>query len=233
MRSLVVLGLILLSLGGQGAASATAPLDPLTQRYMWATIIGVVGAWIGLVILICQTVMSRRTAQRQLRAYVLSDSSMIVNVANPVPLYAGQVLAETDARITNTAAGPGAFMQIKNLGQTPAFKVVHWGYICFRECPLNASLPARTAPPFNPPSLVLGPGQIATKMLELNPALTAAQITALRNGTGAIYVYGEITYEDAFKKSRMTKYRVMYHRMGGAIGISTGLNFCDEGNEAS
>lgn len=233
MRGLVVIGLVLLSLGGQGPVPA-APLDPLTQKYMWATIVGVVGAWIGLGILIAQTIIARRTAQRQLRAYVLSDSSTIFNVANPVPLYAGQQLAQTDARITNTAAGPGTLLTIKNLGQTPAFKVIHWGYICFREYPLNATLPAPpTTPSSNAPSMVLGPGQISTKMLELNPALTAAQITDLRNGVAAIYVYGEITYQDAFGQKRTTHYRVMYHRMGGAIGVNTGLNFCNEGNEAS
>jgi hypothetical protein len=262
MRCLIIIGLAFLSVGSQEktapaktpnanvvsqidsaknadnglvaqASSKTESIDSLTRRYMWATIVGVVGAWIGLIVLICQTAISRRTAQRQLRAYVLSDSSIIVNVANPIPLYPGQVLPQTDARITNTAAGPGAFIQIKNLGQTPAFRVIHWGYICFREYPLNASLPARTPVAANIPSSVLGPGQTATKMLELNPALTAAQINDLRNGTAAIYVQGEITYLDAFRKNRLTRYRVMYHRMGGAIGVSTGLNFCEEGNDAN
>jgi hypothetical protein len=217
----------------QTASAPAASLDSLTRHYMWATIVGVIGAWIGLAVLICQTIITRRTSQRQLRAYVLSDSSVIVNVANPVPLYPGQVLPQTDARITNTAAGPGAFIQIRNTGQTPAFKVLHWGYICFREYPLTAALPARLPTVGNPPITVLGPGMIATKMLELNPSLTPAQINDLRNGAGAIYVYGEITYVDAFRKSQFTRYRVMYHRMGGAIGVSTILSFCEEGNDAS
>ncbi len=208
-------------------------LDSLARHYMWATIVGVIGAWIGLAVLIYQTIITRRTSQRQLRAYVLGDSSVIVNVANPVPLYPGQVLAQTDARITNTAAGPGAFILIKNTGQTPAFKVLHWGYICFREYPLTAALPARLPIVGTPPTSVLGPGMTANKMLELNPPLTPAQINDLRNGTGAIYVYGEITYVDAFRQSRFANYRVMYHRMGGAIGVSTTLNFCEEGNDAN
>ncbi len=208
-------------------------LDSLTRRYMWATIVGVIGAWIGLAVLIYQTIITRRTSQRQLRAYVLSDSGTIANVANPVPLFPGQNLPQTEARITNTAAGPGAWIQIKNTGQTPAFKVMHWGYICFRECPLTAALPARLPTVGNFPTSILGPGMIATKLLELNPPLTPAQITDLRNGTGAVYVYGEITYVDAFGENRLTKYRVMYHRVGGAIGVSTNLTFCDEGNDAN
>jgi hypothetical protein len=221
----------------QGKASEERPkedsLSTLSRRYMWATIFGVIGAWIGLAILIWQTVMTRQTSERELRAYVLGDSGMIINVANPIPLYNGQVLPETDARITNTAAGPGAFIHIKNTGQTPAFKVMHWGYICFREYPLAAALPGPLPLVNNLPTSVLGPAQIATKLLELNPPLSAAQIVDLRNGTGAVYVFGRITYVDAFHKNRFTHYRLMYHKVGGAIGVSTTLSFCEEGNDAN
>lgn len=46
-------------------------------------------------------------------------------------------------------------------------------------------------------------------------------------------MYGEITYLDAFKHEQITKYRLMYHRMGGAIGVNSTLSFTDEGNEAT
>lgn len=70
-------------------------------------------------------------------------------------------------------------------------------------------------------------------MLELNPSLTAQQTAGLRAGTAAIYVYGEISYRDAFGKERLTKYRLMHHMTGGAIGVSTNLSFTHEGNEAT
>src|SRR6266850_4087729 len=69
------------------------------------------------------------TDKRQLRAYVLCESGFIFNVANPVPLFAGQDLPVTDARITNLAAGPGAKIQINNTGQTPEFQDSYWRYI--------------------------------------------------------------------------------------------------------
>jgi len=210
-----------------------APVDALSRGYMWATIIGVVGAWIGLVVLISQTVITRRTSQRQLRAYILMDTGTIINVANPIPLYTGQALAQTDARISNDAAGPGALVFIKNTGQTPAFKVIHWANICFREYPLIASLPAPIPLVGAPPVSVLGPGQVASKLLESNPRLTPAQTNDLRNSTAAVYVYGEITYVDAFGKSHLTRYGTMYHRMSGAIGVSTTLTYCEDGNDAN
>jgi hypothetical protein len=181
---------------------------------------------------IAQVFIMRRGIQRQLRAYVVCEAGMIFNVANPVPIYAGQVFAPTAAQINNPGAGPGVKLQIKNTGQTPAFQVRHWGAICFREFPLAAGLPARL-PGLAATASVLGPGIPSTKLLELNPPLTPQQINDLRAGTGAVYVYGEITYTDAFGRKRFTNYRLMYHRFGGAIGVSTDLNFCDEGNEAA
>ena len=172
------------------------------------------------------------TDRRQLRAYVLCESGMIFNVANPVPLFPGQNLPVTDAQITNLAVGPGVRIQTKNTGQTPAFQVRHWGYICFREYPLAAALPTRL-PGTIPVASVLGAGIASTKLIWLPQPLTAQQISDLRAGTGAVYVYGEITYADAFSRQWVTKYRLMYRREGGAIGVSTDLTFCEEGNEAT
>ena len=169
--------------------------------------------------------------RRQLRAYVLGESGTIGNVANPIPLYAGQVITTTGAEITNTACGPVVYIQIKNSGQTPAYKVVHWGSICVREYPLTSNLPPIPLLVLRNAS-VLGPGIISNKYLFLPNPLTAQEISDLRAGTAAIYVYGEIDYEDAFSKKKVTKYRLMHHVGQGAIGINTGLTFADEGNEA-
>lgn len=174
----------------------------------------------------------QESSERQLRAYVGCESGTIINVANPIALFPGQVFDPSPAQKTNPAAGCGALLQIRNAGQTPAYQVRHWGNICFREYPLVAGLPARLPHILAYPS-VLGPSVFITKLLELNPALTAQQEADLRAGTGAVYVYGEITYLDAFKHEQITKYRLMYHRMGGAIGVNSTLSFTDEGNEAT
>jgi len=83
------------------------------------------------------------------------------------------------------------------------------------------------------PSVVLGPDIISTKIRYLDNPLTAGQIADLRASTGAIYVYGEIQYTDAFKVKRVTKYRMIHNRNTGPIGVTTDLTFADRGNEAS
>lgn len=174
----------------------------------------------------------RESSERQLRAYVMAENSTIFNVANPVAIFAGQVFTPTGAEITNPACGPGVRIQIKNAGQTPAYEVAHWANICFREFPLKSLLPARD-PNFMPVKSVLGPGIPSTKLIFMPQPLTAPETADLRAGNGAVYVYGEITYRDTFGKAWYTRYRVMHHPYGGAIGVSTDLTFCDEGNEAN
>jgi len=172
-----------------------------------------------------------QNGRRQLRAYVVGELGTVANVANPIPLYAGQVITPAGAEITNTACGPIVYIQIKNCGQTPAYKVVHWGNICVREFPLTSQLPPTPILALKNAS-VLGPGILSTKYLFLPTPLTAQEISDLRAGTAAIYVYGEVDYQDAFGKKRFTKYRIMHHVGQGAIGINAGLTFADEGNEA-
>jgi hypothetical protein len=173
------------------------------------------------------------SSERQLRAYVVCDNGTIFNVANPVAVFLGQIFnPPSEAEITNPAFGPGYKLQIKNAGQTPAYEVRHWSNILFKEFPLKSDLPARD-PTITPTACVLGPGISSTKFNYLIKPLTAQQVSDLRDGTGAVYVYGDITYRDTFGRSWDTHYRLMHHATGGAIGVSTDLSFCESGNEAT
>jgi hypothetical protein len=61
--------------------------------------------------------------------------------------------------------------------------------------------------------------------------ISAETIKALKAGTRAIYLYGEIHYIDAFKRAQCTKYRYM---TGGNVGFRDGaVAACEEGNEAT
>jgi hypothetical protein len=195
---------------------------------MCATIVGVFGAWVGIGILILQTVVMQGNSKKQLRAYVVQEMGAIVNVADPMPAIG---LVPTDARLSHPEWGPIIRLQIKNTGQTPALEVTNWAAICFREYPLVSALPERN-PELRPMPSILGAGIVSTKTLFFGPPLTAQQIADLRAGTGAIYFHGEIRYRDIFKKTHFTRYRGMHHVMGGAIGVSTDLTFTEGGNEA-
>jgi hypothetical protein len=159
----------------------------------------------------------------------LPELGNIVNVATPVR-FAG-TYTPTEARITHPKWGPVVVMHIKNTGQTPAFNVSHWGNMCFSEYPLKSDLPAQAEGLLKSLSTI-GPGIVNTKRLGFGPPLTEEQIAKLRDSTGAIYVYGEILYEDAFRKKHVTRYRAFHNQNSGAVGISTDLTFTEGGNEA-
>jgi hypothetical protein len=191
----------------------------------WLVFVGL-GAFIAAILTL---VHMRESSERQLRAYVVAELGNIVNVANPLPV-GGNPAPQTDARVIYPN-GPVARIQIKNTGQTPAFEVRHWGDICIREYPLVSELPPK------PPGLIpvasnLGQGIISTKRFTRHSLLTPQQTTDLMKGIIAIYVYGEISYTDAFGIERHTQYRLMHHPFGGVIGVSTDLNFVEGGNKA-
>jgi len=177
-----------------------------------------------------QVWLTKDTARRQLRAYVVVERGIIGNVTNPIPSPREKI--ETVARILDPQAGPTAQITIKNTGQTPAYELVHWGDICVQDFPLTGKLP-----PMPPREAkfwtVMGPGIVEVKTLRLRQPLTEEQVQGLHNGTMAIYCHGEIDYRDAFKTRRVTRYRCMYSSAGGRIGVNTDLIYCDDGNDAS
>jgi hypothetical protein len=183
-----------------------------------------------LMAILWQVVVTKDTARRQLRAYVLVERGIIGNVANPIPGPGEKI--ETVARILLPTAGPNAQITIKNTGQTPAYELVHWGRICIQEFPLTSQLPPMPTPEAKFWT-VMGPGIVEVKTLRLPKALDSNQIQGLRDGTMAIYCHGEVAYRDAFKKKRVTKYRCMYSAVGGIIGVNTDLTYCDDGNTAT
>jgi hypothetical protein len=181
-----------------------------------------------LVILAVQVGLMRRTARRQLRAYVMAETGTIVNVANPDKSKGPKF--KTGAELAHPEWGPIVKIQIKNTGQTPAHDVVHWAGIYHRELPLKSPLPPMPIEDkFN--KSPIGPGIPITKVLFFGPPLTAEQIKSLKEGTAAIYCQGIIRYRDAFMKKRFTRYRLMHGIHGGRIGVNTDLTFCEDGND--
>jgi hypothetical protein len=168
-----------------------------------------------------------RFGRRQMRAYIIPETGSIVNIANPDPVVGPP--RETEARIQYPEWGPVARITIKNVGQTPAYDVLHWGSLDFREYPLRSQLPTMTDELYGHRSPV-GPGIPITKTLS-HRTLTEDEVLSLKNGTSCLYWNGIIVYFDIFKKKHVTRYRLMYGRMGGAVGVNTDLTFAEEGNE--
>jgi hypothetical protein len=171
-----------------------------------------------------------RTTRQQMRAFVYLDRGSIFNV--PSPLNPLSIYRPTGAEVVSPAEGPLAQLIIKNTGSTPAYRVEHWGNIFVADYPLTQSLPRDKKTPTAPTSAI-PPGGINTKSVKIPERLTEAEIAGLRTGTMAIWVYGEIIYWDAFRRRRVSRYRLFHNSVTGAIGVSTDLTWGEGGNDAT
>jgi hypothetical protein len=150
-----------------------------------------------------QVMVSRDTARRQLRAYVFVSGAKIIH-------------GITDNSIIE------AHVEIKNSGQTPAYKMMAVIGLTFDTYPPPQSI-TLTVPDQNYLSLRtridLGPGDKTFTDTHAGRLLTPLEKDSLVAGTKAIWVYGEIRYRDAFCRKQWTKYRLI---IGGPFGVSGG-----------
>lgn len=165
-----------------------------------------------------QVEISRRTARRQLRAYM---------GVNDFTFFDGATLDPPQPENFNR---PGVILQIRNTGQTPAYDVFH-----------NTRIEVR---PVHEEGLLVTPGKIEMsksytpregnliKTVELGRQLAPQELDGIRNRTHGIYVMGRIDYRDTFRKARYATYRLRYN---GAYPPPTQgqlVIFCDNGNDA-
>jgi hypothetical protein len=123
----------------------------------------------------------------------------------------------------------------KNSGQTPAYNVRQWIHQWITDYPLKETLPE---PPDDLPmsNAALGPGDHL-----IMPAgwenLPSNLVVGTRERT--VYIYGKVTYQDAFGRNRFTKYRLILgpNQVEGQPLVSTSgvvdvlLSPYTEGNE--
>ncbi len=155
-----------------------------------------------------QWLTSQDTEIRQLRAYVFATDGIIYNF-------------ETDKPVVGA-------ITFKNSGQTPAYNfeirtaIAAGPYLLREDLPWPNIIAART---------VLGPGVQQSVSAALVRALTAEEATLIKQGTAAIYVYGEIDFTDAFEVHRCAKFRYFFGGEKGTQSPSGPLNTYRNGNE--
>jgi len=159
----------------------------------------------------------RDTALRELRAYVCMSEALIE---------------------FRQERAPEVQIHIKNCGKTPAYDVEMWIGVVLGPYPGPLTLPP---PPegFRKSKSLLAPGEKPHAMVFRHSVMTEQQITILGTSQLTMFVYGDITYRDAFGKQRITRYRLMYGgtepmRLRDKGGMAVGFLKPDKiGNEAN
>jgi hypothetical protein len=196
--------------------------DPVSiATWLLAAITGGL-VWVG----IRQETQMRRTS----RAHVYVISATIGNVANPIPIPGNPPIRPTGAEINYPQQGPLCQLVIRNAGQTPARNVISWADMRIRETPLATSLPAGSSGVVSKSTIPVG--GMTTKFPRLPGPLSPTELADLRAGRIAIYVYGQITYRDVYGRPHTTNFRLMHGSFTGAIGVTTDMTICDDGNDA-
>ena len=134
-----------------------------------------------------QSEIASDTAKRQLRAYLCIDQSLV--------------------KLTDDGCMEGQ-LNLRNAGQTPAYKVRCWYRPIFREFPLAGTVE-------RPPSdLFIATGVIPPQNHQI---LIAKRIppqgpilAAVETGEAAYYIYGEAAYQDIFGDSHTLKFRLLF-----------------------
>jgi hypothetical protein len=147
---------------------------------------------------------SRKSSERQLRAYVDVVSGQILNFGKP-----GNVKLR---------------LIIKNSGQTPAYHLSHWTSVGADELPPKAG--------FESPNIAvvrstLAPGAFTTVIQEYGP-LSANQIAKIKAKKAAIWAWGRIDYVDTFGHRRKSWFRLIYE--GGTTSPPGGMSLDENGN---
>ena len=158
------------------------------------------------------------TAERQLRAYILVEGSVVTNIV--------------EGELSGNGV-PIALVTLKNFGLTPAHEVRSVSGFAFDNYPIPDQKITVSDADFERANSVspLAPNQIHTsRMIYAKGILEDSTKAAIRDGNAVIYLYGEVRYVDAFGHRRVTKYR---HMMGGPVGVTPGgsLVACEKGNE--
>jgi hypothetical protein len=148
-------------------------------------------------------------AERQLRAYIFSDH----------------------AKVESFDTTPVVTVTFKNSGKTPAYNVIIRARYDTAVYPLEKK-PEWPTGDSGASKGHIGPGVLLSYVGQPSDELTASQWAAIRCRAEALYIYGELTYDDAFGKPRFTKFCFMY---GGDAGLNSqdAMATYSNGNDAN
>jgi hypothetical protein len=100
---------------------------------------------------------------------------------------------------------PRITITFKNCGQTPAYDVVLYTTTAAAVYPMLEEPKGPAIPPTESRGH-LGPGMSFHYYGIPDPPVTSDEIAGIRAGKAALYMFGEISYIDAFEKKRFVKF---------------------------
>jgi hypothetical protein len=192
--------------------SKESSLDTLTRRYMWATIIGVVGGFIGIALIFWQTRIAGRSAnaaniaaeasKKQSEAMITGARAWILADVGEIP--------DTFVADSSSVGFLDVRPLVRNSGQTPGS--IKKGFIRSHKIANGSVLPPQpdyTGPLATQEVYVIVPPN--TVVQPLHVPIPLSDFVAIRQGNPTLYIYGFIDYVDFAKQERQTRFCFEYH----------------------
>ena len=158
-----------------------------------------------------------KTAERQLRAYVFLDPENEMTFVSP---------ASTTSTIEIE-------IHVRNTGLTPAYDVVGESWVALDVWPIPENFNFSGPPSGQPDNrFIIPPNSRIHYHTGTARPMTAQELAAMESGTACIYVYGRISYRDAFDKPRYTNFcyaSTTLHK----LGYTKTLAMSDRHNDAN
>ena len=132
---------------------------------------------------------AEKTAERQLRAYVLVELEEVAFIHNQ--------------RHRNSAA---VSIQIKNFGKTPAYDLTHTAIADFVALPPMV-YPFDFGRKWSSP-IVLGPGATMKIIASLDREMSSDEMKMWADKSKTIFAFGQISYRDTFRQKQFTDFRL-------------------------
>jgi len=134
-----------------------------------------------------------------------------------------------DLRLDKESMSLEVVLTFRNYGQTPAYDVTQWSglhLLPYPPPPIPEVTPAEIG---HRSKRDVGPGGEFLQIRSLQ--LTGAELVAIKSKTQALYMRGEVSYLDAFKTARRTRFKMIWG--GPQATLLPSLAACDDGNEAT
>ena len=152
---------------------------------------------------------TRRSSERQLRAYVM------VAAVHQTEIVPGTI--------------PTTTVRVKNFGQTPAHNIrVIIGMGFARHPFTDMEWYSRTGEPAAKFGRSLGPEDDIRVPIDLGGTLSAEKILAMEQGKWALWLNGKVSYTDVFDEDRETEFGMFTNKLTGmgAWAAIDGVNRC-------
>jgi hypothetical protein len=169
----------------------------------------VLGTFVLAGVVVIQIRDARKSAERQLRAYVFA-------VKIRIEFALGKEVVAT--------------LTVKNTGQTPAYDMVVNASLEYRILPVNSPISIVSSEEMS--RTTLGPDQDVLLAIYSGQLLTADESIAIANDRAIIFVYGQIKYRTAFKADQTTDFRFLFDRTCALIAKGT-MRIAPTGNKAT